>query len=204
MRLEIHNAKVDTKPENDLLLITGDGRSLNKDLDRFLQFKSPHDVMSIGRSINVYPGRVRHWANVDGPECIWWAEHLPPKNDGKLPVRHTLGDVRGYDVDWDIIDEIKFAPDEEIKWHGTSSLFAVHVGLALGYGKIVLAGCPMDMKGHWFFPDDVGPRWNGESFIAWMEFAKTPEAKKVQSLSGYTKQILSESRNLIEKVEIGR
>lgn len=190
MRLEIHNAKVNPKPENRVALITGDGRCLQKDLDTFLMWETPHDVFAIGRSINVCPGRVKNWVNVDGPECINWAENLPRKDNGKMPIRHTLGDVRGYDVDWDIIDEVKWAPDEEVKWHGTSSLFAVYVALALGYDKITLAGCPMDMKGHWFFPDDTGPRWNGEEFMAWLEFAKTPESKIVQSLSGYTKQIL--------------
>src|SRR4030042_646836 len=103
----------------------------------FISWDIPHDVMAIGRSINVYPGRVKHWANFDGMDSAWWAEHIPLKNNGKMPIRHTMGDCRGYDVDWDIIDEIIWNPDD-ISWHGSTSLFAVYVCLALGYQKIVL------------------------------------------------------------------
>lgn len=160
-------------------------------MNNFLGWKVRHDVMAIGRSINLYPGRVLHWANVDGEQCIWWAEHLPLKNAGKMPIRHTLGDVRGYDVDWDIKDDVIWGKDDAVIWHGSSSLFAVYACLALGYEDIYLAGCPLDNKGHWYYGEDSGPRWFGECFIAWLEFAKTPEAKKVKSFSGYTKQILN-------------
>ncbi len=193
MRLEVFKSKVELKPINPAVLITGDGKSLMKDLETFDQKMICHDTMSIGRSINVIDGRVMHWANVDGPECIYWAENLPLKNDGRLPIRHTLGDVRGYDVDWEIKDEVLWKRDDEVLWHGSSSLFAVYVALGIGYERIYLAGCPMDMNGHWFYSQDEGPRWDGESFIAWLEFAKTPEAKRVESLSGYTRQILSGS-----------
>ncbi len=190
MRLEIHNSLRDPKPINPgTCLITGDGKSLMDDLKQ-VDLGNHHDTMAIGRSINIAPGRILHWANVDGPECIWWAEHLPPKNQGELPVRHTLGECRGYDVDWDIRGDVIWQKDDQVLWHGSSSLFSVYVALALGYEKIILAGCPMDMNGHWFWPESTGPRWNGESFIAWLEFAKTPESKRVESLSGYTRQIL--------------
>ncbi len=188
MRLEIHNSKVEIRPEYPVVLIMGDGRSLLEDVKLM---DIPHDTMAIGRSININNGRVMHWANVDGPECIWWAENLPLKNNGKMPIRHTLGDVRGYDVDWDIKDDVIWGKDDHVLWHGSSSLFAVYGCLALGYEQIYLAGCPMDTNGHWFYPDDTGPLWDGESFMAWLEFAKTPEAQRVKSFSGYTKQILN-------------
>lgn len=196
MRLEIVTAKVDPKPESKIALITGDGRCLQADLDEFLKWGSPHDVFTIGRSINVYPGRVKNWVNVDGQQDGRWAFQLAPKNNGQMPIRHTMGDCPGYDVDWDIKDEVIYQKDEKVRWFGTSSLFAVHVCLALGYGKIVLAGCPMDTNGHWYFPEDTGPKWEGECFMAWMDFARTSEAKKVQSLSGYTRQILDGNGNI--------
>ncbi len=190
MRLEINKSAFPIKIEHPVVLITGDGRSLIEDMAQFNLMAISHDIMAIGRSINLHTRKVLHWANVDGPECIYWAENLPLKNDGKLPIRHTLGDVRGYDVDWDIKDDVIWGKDDQVLWHGSSSLFAVYVALALGYEKIYLAGCPMDTNGHWFYADDTGPLWDGESFMAWLEFAKTPEAKKVESLSGYTRQIL--------------
>ena len=187
--MKIHSSAVDLGIDKDVVLVTGDGRTLINDMERFLEFNVPHDVMAIGRSIHAYPGRVKHWANVDGSECIWWAENLPLKNNGKMPIRHTLGEVRGYDVDWDDgkgMDE---------PWNGSSALFAVMASLTLGYKKIVLAGCPIDSKGHWYFDETItGPDWAKETFEAWREFSKTPESQMVKSLSGFTKELLGEPR----------
>ncbi len=192
MRLKLHDSTIDLKIQNPNVLITGDGRSLSADLDTFLQWEVPHDVMAIGRSINIYPGRVKHWANVDGTDSSWWAEHLPQKNDGKIPIRHTLGNCKGYDVDWDILDS-PWKMDEVV-WYGSTALFAVYVSLELGYDKIILAGCPLDNKGHWYFPNGTcpGPRWHGETFQAWLDFARDERANKVRGLSGYTAQIVGE------------
>jgi len=203
MRLQIHETKIEVKPENKVVLITGDGRTLHKDMEEFLSWNIPHDVMAMGRSINIYPGRVMHWANVDSYEAIWWAEHLPLKNDGKMPIRHTLGEHRGFDVDWEIIDEIKFEKGDNSMWYGSSALFAAYVCLALGYEKIVLAGCPLDSKGWWFFDEkEVGPRWQGECFMAWLEFAKNGGFRNVRSLSGYTAEMIGRPNKLWTNGEI--
>jgi len=187
----IHATSVTLKRNNDLALVTGDGRSLPNDLRTFLDWRLQHDVLAIGRSINLYPGRVEHWLNVDGTDSSWWADHLPLRNDGKLPIRHTLGECKGYDVDWDIEDEVTFGKDDHVLWHGSTALFAVYVALALGYEKIVLAGCPLDSKGHWFYGNEVmGPDWQGKDYQAWLELARTEEGNKVRSLSGYTAQII--------------
>lgn len=128
---------------------------------------------------------MKHWANVDGPDSKWWAEHLPLKNNGDIPIRHTIGPCDGYDIDWD--DGVKF--DEP--WLGSSALFAVFAGLALGYAKCVLAGCPLDSEGHWFAaPEERGPEWSKDDLKAWSDFALMPESERVRSLSGYTAQIL--------------
>jgi len=182
--MKIHNAKIDPAPENEILLITGDGRTLPDDLLGFKYFEVPHDTMAIGRSIQCVD-KVKHWANVDGPDSVWWAEHLPPRNDGKMPIRHTLGDCRGYDIDWD--DEM----GERDRWYGSTALFGVLAGLALGYKKIILAGCPLDTNGHWYFEDSIkGPDWTTEDFMAWEKFISNPEHEKVKSLSGFTMLML--------------
>jgi hypothetical protein len=171
-------------------LITGDGRSLHSDMGKFFAWRVPHDVVSIGRSIKEYPGRVLHWANVDGADSKWWADNLPKRNNGDFPIRHSMGDLPWYDVDWEAKDEIVFTK-EDSSWHGSSALFAVYVALALGYEKIILAGCPLDGRGHWWHgPEHSGPRWTGETYQAWLEFSLTPEAEKVRSLSGYTAVIV--------------
>ena len=174
--LTLKRSSVDLKIKNPTLLITGDGRSLIDDLGKLNG--TPMDVMNIGRSINVRQGQ--HWVNVDGPECKWWAEHLPGP-----PARHTIGECEGYDVIWD-----DGQPDGAL-WYGSSSLFATLIGLTMGYKAIILAGCPMDKGGHWFFGEEhKGPDWREEDYQAWREFAQTEEAKRVRSLSGFTKEVL--------------
>ncbi len=186
MRLEINQKKRDPSPQNPIVLITGDGRTLQKDISQFLNWRMKHDVMAIGRSMNEYPGPVLHWANVDGADSRWWAEHLPKRNGGDFPIRHSLGDLPWYDVDWDIKDEIVLGDGNS--WHGSTALFAVYVSLALGYKKILLAGCPLDGKGHWWQGNnkEPGPSWPGETYQAWLEFSLMPEAERVKSFSGYT------------------
>jgi len=186
MNFHPHKCSRELERNSDLLLITGDGRSLPDDLDRFLSWDIGHDVMAIGRSINYYPGKVKHWANVDGEESKWWAEHLRGN-----PIRHTMGDCAGFDVDWGI-ENCELKPDD-ILWHGSTSLFSAYIGLEMGYEKIILAGCPLDRNGHWYFgnmPDNEGPAWKDQSYEAWHEFWCDTRSDRVRSFSGFTAEVL--------------
>ncbi len=170
---------VNLKRESPNLLITGDGRSLIDDLESLGQSVLEHDIMSIGRSIKLLDAK--HWVNLDGPDSKWWAEHLPGK-----PIRHTIGECEGYDVIWD-----DGRPDGE-PWYGSSALFGTLIGLILGYEAIILAGCPLDKEGHWYFGEEhKGPEWREEDYQAWINFVKLPQAKRVRSMSGFTKEILT-------------
>jgi len=173
-----------TRP-NDTCLILGDGRSAPQDMYSFLEWGVPHDVISIGRSINLYEGNILHWANVDGSDSKWWAEHLPLKNNGKMPLRHTIGELDWYDVIWD--DGL---PDGSA-WHGSTALFAALIALQMDYHKIILAGCPLDEAGHWYHNDDQkGPIWEGGTYRRWLDFSEEDDAVRVRSMSGYTAKIV--------------
>lgn len=183
MRLVVNKAKVELRRVSDACLIMGDGRSLPQDL--MMVSPSLFDVFTIGRSINYGDFKKHHWVNVDGADSKWWAEHLPAGI-----IKHSLGDFPWYDVDWDVIEEEKKTNDTV--WHGSTSLFAVFIALAMGYKEIVLAGCPLDSKGHWWDgTNQPGPDWPGYSYQAWLDFARNPDSAKVRSLSGYTRQILT-------------
>ena len=189
MKLEVHNTTRPIVTNHPLVVITADGRSLHDDLERFRAFDLKHDAYCIGRSIRVCPAPVDHFADVDGEGAIWWAEHLPDKARNGHILRHTLGEIRGFDVDWGVID----APYdwENDMWHGSTALFAVLTSLAMEYERIVLAGAPLDLKGHWHdLPGVTGPGWTGQTYMAWLDFAVTPDSSKVRSMSGYTAQIL--------------
>lgn len=76
-------------------------------------------------------------------------------------------------------------------WQGTSALYAVEIALALGAGRIVLAGCPMDDGPHYYGPPGESPLgpWLELYRQGWM--AALPEIKgRVTSLSGWTRDLL--------------
>lgn len=199
IKLKLIKSNCDLRPRHDVLLITGDGKSLIENIDEFISRGINHDVLCLGRSIQAYPGKVQHYAEVDADSCKWVIENLeknhPEKVNGHI-ITHTLSDgtIPWIDIHWDLVEN-PWQPDE-VLWHGSTALFAVLVGIEMGYEQIILAGVPMDSKGHWYFKDeDYGPRWTGESYQSWFEFARMDAAKKVSSMSGYTKQLLGESFN---------
>jgi len=198
IKLKIKKARREFNINPDLLLITGDGWSAIEDIKGFNEYELDYDIMAIGRSINLHNGHpVDHWANVDADCSVNWAENLPKvARDGNMPIRHTLGDCRGFDVDWDIDGEIPW-DISEIMWHGSTALFAVLAAFTMGYQKLVLAGVPLDSKGHWYWDENTQPQypdppWSYQTYQAWFEFAETPEAKQVRSMSGYTRTLLGE------------
>ena len=189
MRLVLNKSSKPFVKHTDILLITGDGRSLHDD---FLKMKGKdYDLACIGRSIKLYPNAI-HWFNADGETAIAWAKQI--KSESLLT--HTLGEVDGFDVDWDIEQpdyQYEAITGQKGRFHGSSALFAALAGIEMGYDKVVLAGCPLDDEGHWYFDDTKGPLWLGHDFMAWVDFSKEPSAKKVRSLSGFTAKIIGDA-----------
>ena len=195
MQIDLHQANRELKRNQDTILVLGDGQSMPTDLERFLSWDLPHDVAALGRGVREYPGMVHHWFNADGEQSIQWSTSLPSET-----IKHTLGEVRGFDTDWDLkqddyhFDEI--TGEDAQRMHGSSALFATLACLELGYEKIVLAGCPLDTNGHYYFPqsrETLGPIWLGFDFLAWLDFSQMGKASRVRSMSGYTKIILGDA-----------
>lgn len=190
--LKIVRASRPVRAKNSVLLITGDGSRLERDLQEFFEWEIPHDAMCIGRSIKVYPFHVEHYVDVDADAGKWVLENLVKNHPDKgNPVKHTLGEVEWVDACWDS-DDIEIPP-EDVRWHGSTALFGVLIGLAMGYGCIILAGCPMDKCGHWYFSQQKGePNWQYSDIAAWLEFKKHTCSTIVKSISGYTAVILGQ------------
>jgi len=204
MKASIYSSLKPIEIDNPILLIMGDGRSLPQDLDEFLSWRISHDAGCIGRSVRYYEGRVKHWFNGDGETAIWWARKLKEEHGDGL-ITHTLGHIDEFDADWEI-DQPDYhnteVTNEGGRLHGSSAIFAVSAGLAMGYQRIILAGCPLDTNGHWYYgqelyetqPQEVyGPIWLGYDFMAWLDFTNQENSKQVRSMSGYTKKILGEA-----------
>ena len=195
MQINLHRAHKQPRRDNDLILILGDGQSMPDDLERFLSWKIPHDAGALGRAVREYPsiskGIMRHWFNADGELSIQWAKSLPNET-----VKHTLGDVAGFDVDWKLEQDdyhYQQITNEANRMHGSSALFATLAALKMGYEKVIIAGCPLDSEGHYYFEqskETLGPIWLGFDLMAWLDFAEQPEAVQVRSMSGYTAKII--------------
>jgi hypothetical protein len=197
MQISLHHASKDLKRNSDAILIMGDGNSLITDMNRFLLWDIKHDVGALGRGVKEYPGAVQHWFNADGETAIHWAQQIAGNNG---TITHTFGKVRGFDADWDIEQDNYHHQDitgDADRFHGSSALFATLASLKMGYRRVILAGCPMDCEGHYYWPEKnketLGPIWLGYDFQAWLDFSQMRDANKVRSLSGYTKIILGEA-----------
>lgn len=178
MMARLINSKVALARKSDTLLIIGDGNSMPGDVKK-IDIKC--DTASIGRAIKNNPSQ--HWFNADGETAIAWAKQLKAQSNGSGLITHTLGPVDGFDCDWEIIQpdyRYQEITNERGRLHGSSALFATLAGLAMGYQKIVLAGCPLDTEGHWYFEqkkETLGPLWLGVDFMAWLDFAESEQAK---------------------------
>ena len=197
------------------VLITGDGRTLLGDIKAFKEMTRgynsnepdehflerheypaiPHDVFCCNRSIHAYPDKVDHWADVDAEAAIWVAENLPLDKvpEGRVIQRHTIGIYRGFNIGWGV-EGIDPKELDSLLWLGSTTFFAVVAAVQMGYEKIVLAGTPLDKKGHWYDEPGAGAyRWTGEIYTVWMDFARDKQSERVRSLSGYTSQILGKA-----------
>lgn len=197
-RAKLHKSNKAITPKSDVLLVIGDGRSMPDDLACFRGWNVAHDTGSIGRSIKHLGYDANHWWNADGETAIAWVQAIKAQSRNGL-VTHTMGEVNGFDADWDIEQPDYHFEDithQKGRIHGSSAMFAALTGIELGYKKIVLAGCPMDHEGHWYFEQNretLGPMWIGVDFMAWIDFAKEQEASRVRSMSGYTAKILGQA-----------
>ena len=187
---------LDYKIENTVL-ITADGHTLLDDLKEFESWDIPHDLFCVNKSLNAVIRPVNHWAAIDAEEAFWFAEQSAAETrpEGHKLARHTIGICRnGYDCFWRIRESTRGDERGLLMWSGSTTYFAVLASVWMKYDKIIIAGAPLDMKNHWYEPPgDNGPRWNGEFYMSWMDFAQRPEAKAVKSLSGYSAFILGKA-----------
>jgi len=140
------------------------------------------------------PFDFRHWAGQHGERLQWM-----------IPLRgyHFYKDSPYYECKALIHSDRRW-PHVTHVWggnnHGTSTLFAVRVGLALGYDEIVLCGTPLDNTGRFY--DAPGANGGGLGKTAggsdtelldlseWERYAKQVFNGRVKSMSGKTRQLL--------------
>ena len=165
------------------LAIAGCGRSLWDDMRALGDW--PDAWMAVNAAGMHLPSVPQHWASAESDYFQYW---LPLRGftwHGDRKVMHCKAQIHAP----------KPGPFVQHVWpftgEGTSSLFAVKVGLALGYGEIVLCGVPLDGAGHyydapWFSNED----YDQPGFL--LDWERNTESFKgrVRSMSGRTREIL--------------
>lgn len=174
------------------LLIIGGGRvatgdqtsprfeTVWNDYDKVRPWKG--EIMAVNDVGQHLHDRVRHWVTLHAEYAPGWMAfrrgHL--YGSGDIPMWHGHKAKPGIDVVW-----------EMAQLGGTSGLFAVFIGLLLGYDEIVLAGIPMNGAGHYFDPHWYGSNFDDKATKLVWEWSKTNVFEgRVTSLSGWTKELL--------------
>jgi hypothetical protein len=172
------------------LLILGAGRSLWSDLHG-LEGYDFDDVMAVNFTAAFYPDKITHFATLEAEMasfCFELRKRIHHKEDDCVHVHiNDHGHWHG-GINWNMPEGIK---------HGTSGLFALSVGVCLGFDKIVIAGMPLNGDGRFFDPPnkDTGAMHYNDGHIrrTWEQFIHDGEwSDKVRACSGRTRSWLGE------------
>jgi hypothetical protein len=174
--------------QNRILIVMGAAPSLLDDLAKVKKIKA--DYMAVNEACVLYLGNIQHLAT-----------YHPVALPGYIPARAVLGgnsdfiihSHKGF-IDPDLLKEVvdkiwplpKVNPGYTDFRSGSSTLFGVEVGLNLGYEKIIVCGAPMEGDYEQF----------QEAWKRSLPYLKG----KVTSMSGWTKDLLTEQENKKQEV----
>ncbi len=180
--------KSKTNKQHDLALICGDGFRLPQELQMFSQFKQPHDVFCVGRSLQAYIPFVGGRNSV--VNYIWLDEQMYTYARDQIEDRIIRHSVFFEPQLQDAIDCLwtRLKGKELTFWDGSSAFFALMIAWILKYDKIMLCGVPLNAEPHWYDEWEMpGPSWTPETLRVWARFARRHKhMDKVRSTSGYT------------------
>ena len=153
----------------------------------------PGDVMAIN-DIGMYITEdVRWWySSHDDRLKAWCGVRYALHERRQKPALISCSRREGIDHWYLPLDDIKaFSRGSSIECSG---VFAMVIGLLMGYEQVVLVGCPADGRGHQFHPS--WREWKGyadpEAHEAWKQaIDRHPEIlERVRSTSGITQSLL--------------
>jgi hypothetical protein len=162
------------------LLIIGSSNGVWDDLRRYDRFHGQQDRMAVNDMMNYYPGQLQYGATLHTDKMPMWyfnQEFLRRKQKWPpmLVHSHQLNPYVKYV--WPLMRD-----------GGTSGLFAVLVGLLMGYEEIILAGMPCDGSPRFFDPPVKNHQQFGqtETHEEWKRAIDAVFYDRVKSLSGNT------------------
>lgn len=162
------------------LLILGGGRSVWTDYEQVKPWKG--EIMAVNDIGAHFHERVRHWVTLHPEYMPGWKSYREGHlyGQGVPATTHSNKAKPGIDCTWQVQNV-----------GGTSGLFAVFLGLMMGYNEIVLAGLTMSNDGHYFdAPWYRSDFEDGAIRQVWREARTNIFAGRVKSLSGNTREWL--------------
>ena len=126
------------------LLVIGSAACVWEDLRHYDQQHGDQDRLAVNDMMAYYPGRLQYGATLHGEKLPGWTfgQYFLCAKGGWPPMQvHSHVHRDGIRYVWPLQRE-----------GGTSGIFAVMVGLLMGYERIVLAGVPCDASPRFFDP----------------------------------------------------
>lgn len=152
------------------------------------------DIMAVNDAGMHIPHKLTHWYSNDYTMLPRWVAARRPRFVKEGRCWETSGEGR-------ILTHSCYKADGALIWPwpggGTSSLYAVYTGLALGYSDVVVCGAPLDNGPHYFEPPGAQTtfeRCGGHK--SWQNARDRIFEGRVRSMSGNTKRII-EGENLV-------
>lgn len=193
------------------LLIVGSARCLWDDLKALGSWD--HDIMVINEAGCFFHRPFQHWASLH-PEMFRFSPYIYPRTERSEGVTRYLPrfDCQYHTQRPDLEATLPLRVWPDSHKGGDSGLFALYVGLGLGYAEIVLAGVPQDGNRHFYDApyeedEEFKANWcrhylskvrndDKATHLSWKMGKEEIESKwphvKVRSMSGFTRTLFGE------------
>jgi hypothetical protein len=185
----VDNIEALAPDKKKILLIIGDSRHVMDDLIRFVKFGVDFNTMCMNYSPKLV-GKIMPIDHYIAGDSHTKSMQKVAETLGPPTLRHCWNqNSTNFDIRW--------SRNSSKPWNGTTANLGVKIGIALGYLKIVLAGCPMDNSGNWYSDDmpetDAKKYKNHTAHLwKWTEIASRPIGRFIRSMSGNTADLLGE------------
>lgn len=165
------------------LIILGGGRCVWDDWQKLKAAGYEAQLMAVN-DIGQWVGPLSHWVSLHPKEFVHWIalKTLHAKHTHDC-LTHTNESAPGIRVSWQVYPYGEY-----------SGLFAIQVGLLLGYEQIAVCGVPMDGSGHFFGPPgESGEHDDKNAKKSWRNnCSHNPEFARVRGVSGFVKELFGE------------
>ena len=137
-----------------------------------------------------WPGELDAWVSLHAPELGLWSAQRELR--GLPPAKRLVGPISAEGATHGPALRLTGYFESKLPgqtYSGSSSLFAVKVGLDMGFDRMVLAGCPMDDDASHI--RDTSKPWKGAAAHrrGWLQVLPQLQGR-VRSLSGWTRTML--------------